>query len=253
MKTILNKKPIIGVSSNLLPIEQGPFTGHDRIYVNRSYIQSIVKAGGIPLLLPVITDLDSIRAQLSLVDGLILSGGQDVDPAHYNENPHPLLGEISAERDDFELNLLRIAHEQKKPIFGICRGLQLMNVAFGGTLYQDISQRAEKKSIDHNMGMSAISLHQVDLEPASLLHAIFGKDTIEINSFHHQAVKDLAPGFKVIARAKDGLIEGIVKADSSWTLGVQWHPEVMLESHPEMQKLFEAFVTAANHFNQANQ
>jgi putative glutamine amidotransferase len=180
-----------------------------------------------------------------------LSGGQDVDPAHYNEACHPLLGEISPERDHFELNLLRTAHEQKKPILGICRGLQLMNVAFGGTLYQDISQRSES-SVEHNVSMSGISLHHVELEPASILQTIFGKDAMEINSFHHQAIKDLAPGFKVIAKAKDGLIEGIVKTDSSWTLGVQWHPEVMLDSHPEMQKLFEAFVAAANHYHEAN-
>lgn len=247
MKIKSKNKPIIGISSNLLLIDQGPFVGQKRIYVNQGYVDSVIKAGGTPILLPMLENSDAILSQLTLIDGLILSGGHDVDPSHYGEEPHPLLQEILPERDAFEMNLLKNAHKQKKPIFGICRGLQLMNVFFGGTLYQDLSLRPTNKEVKHlHREMSNLHSHQIELEPEGLLHKIFGAKNIVTNSFHHQAIKDLAPGFAVLARAQDGLIESIARTDSHWTVGVQWHPEIMMhDSHTDMQKLFEAFIDAS--------
>lgn len=239
-------KPIIGISTNLLKIAEKPFANHERIYVNSGYVDSILQAGGIPLLLPVMDDVEATTHMLSLVDGLVLSGGQDVHPSFYNEEPHPLLGETAKKRDDHELRLIQIASKECIPILGICRGLQLINVAFGGTLYQDLSLYSSfPHSLIDNIDASC---HRVDLIPETILHRIFGKDHIIANSFHHQAVKDLAPGFHVSAKAEDNVIEGIVKAESSWILGVQWHPEVMINAQPEMRKLFETFIAEAKRY-----
>jgi len=240
MKT---KKPLIGILANILTVEEGHFAGTERIYVNRDYVASVLRAGGTPILLPIIPDTAAIHQQIELLDGLVISGGQDVHPQHYSEAPAPWLETTCLERDLFELAAIRHAHHLHKPIFGICRGLQLMNVAFGGSLFQDIHNDFSKEALPHSQKLKKDEISQkVSLAEDSWLESIYGKNELSINSFHHQAIKDLAPGFQVSARAEDGIIEAIEKIDERFLLGVQWHPEMMTEKHSDMQHLFNSFV-----------
>jgi len=222
-------KPIIGISTNNNKIENKPFKDHERVYINKGYIDSVIKAGGIPLLLPLNADLDTADQLLSMVDGFILSGGQDVNPRLYGEENHPLLGEISGQRDTIEMHILKRITESKKPLLGICRGHQLINVFFGGTLYQDLSLQP-KANLKHSQDGTWHELsHSVSIAPNSKLHQIFGILEMKINSFHHQAVKDLAPGFVINALSSDNVIESIAKTNGQWIVGVQWHPELMVD------------------------
>lgn len=236
-------KPLIGILTNLLAVETGIFSGTERIYVNRDYVDSVLRAGATPLLLPIIADQEAIFQQMSACDALIFSGGQDVHPHHYNEEPSHFLEAVCYERDLYEMAALRFAIQQKMAIFGICRGLQLMNVAFGGTLYQDIAKQIPEGSLAHSQKARKDEItHAVDLADESWLQRIFKKKTLMTNSFHHQAIKDLAPEFRAIAWAKDGIIEAIEKNDDSCVVAVQWHPEMMTEKHSDMHLLFCAFV-----------
>lgn len=238
-----NNKPLIGILTNLLTVETGPLTGMERIYVNRDYVQSVLRANATPILLPIIHDMDAMREQIEAVDALILSGGQDVEPHHYQEEPSALLEAVCAERDIYEFAALKAAFEQQKPIFGVCRGLQLINVAFGGSLYQDIPHHFPESQVLHSQKTRRDEAsHKVDVAQNSWLSAVLGKETLLTNSFHHQGIKKLAPGFQAIAWAEDGIIEGIEKSDGGFVVAVQWHPEMMTEKHEDMHKLFCAFV-----------
>lgn len=244
-------KPVIGISTNLLKITEKPFLNLERNYVNRGYVDWVVEAGGVPILLPLLSDTAILDSLLAMVDGLVITGGQDVYPSHYKELPHPLLGGTAPERDACELHLLRSAYNDHKPIFGICRGMQLLNVAFGGSLYQDLSLHKSQTSINHSQDADPdAASHSVALTPGSKLQEILGKNSISTNSFHHQAVKELAPGFAISAKSPDDVIESIerINPDSSWLLGVQWHPEAMPLSDPETTKLFNAFITEASQY-----
>ncbi|PJD95670.1 MAG: gamma-glutamyl-gamma-aminobutyrate hydrolase [Parachlamydia sp.] len=241
-----SRKAIIGISTNYLIESSGPELGQERIYVNSSYIDVILRAGGIPLMLPFVEDESVARVQMSHVDGLLLSGGIDINPLVYGEEPHPQLGPIYPKRDTYELHLVKIAQETNKPILGICRGLQLLNAAFGGTLYQDIPHMT-KTDIQHAQKVQKhISTHTVDLKPGTILQQIFGDSSLLTNSLHHQAIKQLASIFTINAQTKDGLIEGIESLINPFILAVQWHPEMMIPHDPKMQKLFDYFVEVVN-------
>lgn len=241
---MLNKKAVIGISTNYLIETAGPELGQERAYVNCSYFDVIVQAGGIPLLLPFVESESVARAQMEQIDGLLLSGGIDVNPLIYGEEPHPDLGPIFPKRDTHELHLIQIARETNKPILGICRGLQLLNAAFGGSLYQDIPHMTNTE-IQHSQKVQKhISTHTVDLKQGTLLQEIFGTSTLLTNSLHHQAIKQLAPAFVVNACTKDGIIEGIESRENPFILAVQWHPEMMIPYDPTMQKLFDFFIQA---------
>lgn len=236
---------VIGISSNLGTIETGSYIGRERAFVVYDYVQAIALAGGIPIILPVVESDEQIMGQVQLIDGLLLSGGQDVAPAYYGEQPESALGVVHRERDAHELALVKIAHQMNKPILGICRGIQLINVAFGGTLYQDISSHHQQALQHCQKSKPESAAHTVHLVEGSLIHRLLGSSTIETNTFHHQAVKTLAPGFTVTGTADDQLIEVIERDGDPFTLGVQWHPELMHRHHPTMQKLFEGFVNAS--------
>jgi putative glutamine amidotransferase len=230
-------KPKIGILTNILTVTDGIYQGGQRIYVNRDYVVRILEAGGIPILLPIIDDQETILRQIELVDGVLLSGGQDVSPHYYSEEPHPQLGEVNLERDHFELEVIKHAVQLKKPMLGVCRGCQVLNVAFGGSLHQHLDEHTQTLSREKGTQL-------VKIERSSLLYGILEKEEISTNTFHHQAVKKIAPGFVVSARASDGTIEGIESEMHDFVIGVQWHPEMM--SDLEMKKLFKALVDEAS-------
>lgn len=240
------KLPIIGISATLIAVESGQFMGLERVALGEGYIQAIQLSGGIPIILPILKDRAFIRQQMQFIDGLILSGGYDVSPLLYGEEPNKNLGALCLDRDHYELHLLEIARDLHKPILGICRGLQLINVAFGGTLYQDLESGFPHALQHDQKSKPEEATHTVTLTACTKLQQVMQENVILTNSFHHQAIKDLAPGIMVNAYAKDGIIEGIESKEDAFVLGVQWHPELMLSKHPKMLKLFRAFIEATH-------
>ena len=244
MKKTKNK-PIIGITPTLLISDEESFHGQQRSCLTQDYVTAVYQGGGVPMILAVIQDEAAIREQVELVDGIILSGGWDVNPLLYDEEPSALLQFIYPDRDAYELKVIKIAYELKKPILGICRGMQILNVAFGGSLYQDLTQYSISSLQHVQKARRYESSHTVEIVRSTLLHKIFKSDVLMTNSFHHQAVKAIAPGFQVSARARDGVIEAFEKPGTQFVIGVQWHPEMMIRNHPDMVKIFSAFVQAA--------
>ncbi len=243
------KKPVIGITCSLEEKEDRrrkypvifPFG-----YLKRSYYLAIEKAGGVPVLLPNLRDLSLIDYFLELVDGILFSGGYDIRPEYYGENIRHKSVKLTPDRDKFELALVKKARKRKIPILGICRGLQLINVAFGGTLYQDLSLRAGKTS-DHKSGkvLDYRKKHRVIIKKGSKLFSILGKEEIEVNTSHHQMIKGIAPEFAATAWSKeDGVIEGLESQKDRYLLSVQWHPEVNFGER-NSKLLFESLLRSA--------
>ncbi|GGD12289.1 gamma-glutamyl-gamma-aminobutyrate hydrolase family protein [Pontibacillus salipaludis] len=235
-------KPLIGISGSIIIDQGGRFPGYDRAYVNNDYVQSVLRAGGVPFILPVLEDDETVRAQASAMDGLVLSGGQDINPLLYNEEPRPKQGSPFPERDHSEAILAKEMIRQGKPVFAICRGVQILNVTYGGSLYQDVSYMDGEPLKHDQYNKPWQESHTITTEPDSVMREQFGEKTIT-NSFHHQSIKDVAPGFRATAFAADGVIEAIEKEDGEgFVIGVQWHAEMMTRKHERMQKLFNRFV-----------
>ncbi|KAF0109440.1 MAG: putative glutamine amidotransferase [Chloroflexi bacterium] len=216
--------------------------------LSSAYVNSVKKAGGLPLMIPNEFPLEEIIALCGRVDGVLFSGGEDVDIKLFDGEPHPEIGDPSEERDRLEIALVKEALANHLPILGICRGVQVINVALGGTLYTHIPAQfntATEHSTPESKGKNFFA-HEVNIAPDTKLARIIAKTTILVNSFHHQAIKDLAPGLMVTASSTDGLIEAVeIPGDPFTLIGVQWHPEGIQEKE-EQQKLFRAFVTACN-------
>ncbi|MGB9780323.1 gamma-glutamyl-gamma-aminobutyrate hydrolase family protein [Caldanaerobacter sp.] len=238
-------KPKIGIVGNITYETEGVTIGEEKIFVMRAYVDSIIKAGGIPLVMPLTLDFDVLKEQVESVDGIVITGGQDINPLIYNEEPIEKQGGITPDRDWYDIEVIKYAFHLKKPLLGICRGIQAINVALGGNLYQDLSQipthyikHSQKAKPDH-------PTHSIDIAEGSRLYYIFGKNTV-VNSFHHQAVKRVAKGFKAVAWSKDGVVEAIEAEDEDYfAIGVQWHPELMASKGNEnMLKLFKEFIKA---------
>ncbi len=214
--------------------------GRERIALNAAYARALGSAGLAPLIVPSTLDPKYAADVLARVDGLLLTGGEDVDPTSYHAAPHPKLEETDPARDAVELALIAASRTRAIPVLGICRGIQILNVAYGGTLYQDLPSE-RPTGIDH---ADETQRHGIRIAPDSLAHQIVRRTELSVNSRHHQAVRDLGPGLKATAWADDGLVEAVEPAadsDGAWVLAVQWHPEDDTE-----QSLFRGFARALN-------
>lgn len=229
-------KPLIGLTMSL--------EKEAKQYLSKAYSDAVFQAGGIALMIPYTVE-DRVIQQLSLkLDGLILTGGGDIDPTLFDEEPHPGLGEIVPDRDEMEIALIEQFLEQNKPILGICRGCQILNIALGGDMYQDLAsqkqtilQHAQKAPRHH-------ASHSITIVEDTLLYSIFQKGLSKVNSFHHQAVRNVVEPFRVSAVSKDGVIEAFESKEHSFVMGVQWHPEDMVKKDTDAYSLFSAFVDA---------
>lgn len=229
-------KPLIGLTMH--PVE-------GKMEINNTYINAIKRAGGIPLCISYL-DEEMVDTVLDRLNAMLLIGGYDVNPLLYGQEPNLKLGTIIDERDQSEILMAKKAFERKMPLLGICRGEQVMNVAFGGTLYQDIDTQVEGVLKHTQASMRHELTHTVKLFP-SKLRKIIGQDSILTNSFHHQAIDAIAPGFLLNARAKDGVVEGIEHSEHPYCIGVQWHPEGLQNDEPS-DRLFKSFIEAAIHY-----
>lgn len=222
--------------------------------IAETYIAAILKAGGSPVLIPVITDIEALVAIVNDLDGLLLSGGGDLSPLYLDEEPIPQLDEGDLIRDEYDLILLRLASNRQIPILGVCRGHQIVNMAFGGSLYQDIYSQSEKSLIQHSQKTSReYPSHSVKIEDGKhFLRTVYGDvEELFVNSFHHQAVKDIAPEFVPVATAKDGINEAIAHSEKQ-IYCVQWHPEAMAaDGQEEMLRLFRFFIEETRTFKEA--
>ncbi|MGQ0811439.1 MAG: gamma-glutamyl-gamma-aminobutyrate hydrolase family protein [Nitrospiraceae bacterium] len=240
-------KPVIGVTPDFNAGDREDMGGREPTYFLRArYIRAIDELGGVPLILPLTADRRVRRALLSDLGGLVLTGsGPDLHPSLYGERQRYKFRVVSQERSNFELDMARLAMDAGIPILGICGGMQTMNVALGGSLFQDIPSQVEDAH-EHRQSLPATQLsHSVTVTPGSLLRRIVRQNRIRVNSSHHQSVKVLAPSLVASAVAPDGVIEAIEAPKHRFLLGIQWHPEFLFDRHAIHRRLFQAFLTAA--------
>lgn len=214
-----------------------------RSSISDGYIGALERAALTPVVIPPSLSPQASVRGLERMDGLLLSGGNDVAPLRYGQQPRPEIGALDVLRDEQEFALVKKAFDLGIPVFGICRGAQVLNVALGGTLIQHIHANGPEGIQHCQNGQSWQCHHHIEVKPGTMLASALGAGIVAVNSHHHQAVDKIAPGLTVSATAPDGLIEGIECADP-WILGVQWHPEMMWQHHPEFLHLFEIFSRA---------
>ena len=220
-------RPLIGITTD---IKEGNFVIED------AYGRAVAKAGGVPLLIPSIPERREIlKEAASRIDGLLLPGSRDMDPKFYNEDPHPKLRPMSIERTEAEFILLEESLKRGIPVLGICGGMQLLNVYYGGSLYQDIASFLPD-AIAHEKG----AVHDILVEGDTLLCGILGAEKLSVKSYHHQAVNAIGSGIKVSATSPDGIVEGIESREQSYVLGIQWHPE--REGSEYADRIFRSFI-----------
>lgn len=242
-----SNNPIIGISVNV---------DGQTSRLHEAYINSVLDAGGIPVLIPATDDMDALREIVERIDGILLSGGSDIDGRYFGEPTLEGLTDVIQERDTYDFLLLKMASDRQLPIFGICRGMQVINVAFGGGMWQDIPSQFPDKSLNHSILTDKEKpSHNVRIEKGSVLFDIFGQEEIGVNSRHHQAVKDIAPGFRITATATDGVVEAIEAFPQYRILGVQWHPENMASEGGDkaMKRFFSRLIDEAKLFRQAKE
>lgn len=236
------ERPIIG-----LTCMHGQWAaGGTVIAVRPSYLRALEAAGAVPLLIHLTDDLAVVRALYERCGGILLPGGDDIDPAHFGEGRHPMLGAVDPRRDHVELAVARWCRADGKPLLGICRGIQVLNVAFGGSLWQDIPSQLPG-SLDHHQSTRlkqyAAEAHRLTLDPGSWLARQLDAGEVAANTMHHQAVKDVAPGLRVVGHAPDGVIEAVEGAGEHFVVGVQCHPEhLWQEAEPRWRRFFAGFV-----------
>lgn len=234
-------KPLIGITCDYMISETGMSLGQERNFVSKEFVDAVVEAGGVPILIPIMNSEEDMLKIMDGIDGILLSGGFDVNPIYYGEEPSKHVGFTYTPRDLCELFIVKAAIEKDMPILGISRGQQVMTVAFGGKLYQDIDELSDSY-INHMQRASINDIgHYVDIKPGTKLHKIFDTDRLLVNSFHHQAAKSVPPNFIISAESSDGIIEAI-EHKSKPIMAVQWHPEIMIKRHPVMLRIFEEFI-----------
>jgi len=239
--------PLIGITcSRVTGGAWGMYSlGHFMDYTFSDYSQAILHAGGAAVIIPTAQDRKSMETILASLQGLILSGGPDIHPRRYGEEPFAGLGEVDDALDQMEILAAQLSVEKNLPVLGICRGIQVLNVALGGTLYQDIASQVPDSICHTPRTDKTVATHTVRIEAGSRLQKLIGRRDIWVNGKHHQAVKELAPGLAVAARAKDGVVEAVEHPRRLFTLGVQWHPEGTWRDDSCSRKIFSAFVQAA--------
>lgn len=216
----------------------------DSCWMLPGYMQGLEACGALPLVLPLTTDEGVLADALRLCDGLLLTGGHDIDPALYGQAPLPQCGVLCPARDKMEVYLLRAALAADKPVLGICRGIQLLNAVLGGTLYQDLPTQ-HPSDVTHVMTPPYDrAVHTVEILPGTLLADLFGAGALAVNSYHHQAVDKAAPGLQVMAQAPDGLVEAVRLPGKAFVVAVQWHPEFSYKNDACSKALLQAFVDA---------
>jgi len=231
-------QPVIGITGNF---------GDETCKLGQGYYQSVVAAGGVPMIIPPVEDVNTLVNTLDHIDALILSGGADINPLFGGDEPSPRLGGINRQRDLPELMITRLAYNRQIPILAICRGIQTLAVALGGKVAQDISIQA---TIKHSQEADrAEQTHSIKIAEDSILHRLYGEEKIYVNSFHHQAVKETGDKFRVVAKSPDGIIEAMESSEYKSIIGVQWHPECLDEGKP----LFRWLVEEAKAFRKANE
>lgn len=230
-------KPVIG----LVPLVD---EGRDSLWMLPGYMEGIAGAGGLSFMLPLSGDEADLSRLFSLCDGLLLTGGHDVSPALYGQSPLPVCGACSPERDRMESILLRLAMAENKPVLGICRGLQFMNAALGGSLWQDLPSQHPSGISHHGAPPYDRPVHAVTVLPDTPLSAVLGESSLPVNSYHHQAVRELAPCLRPMALSPDGLVEAAWHPEMHFLWGVQWHPEFSFRTDAASRSLFRAFVDA---------
>ena len=248
MTTVCGTTPAVGADRVMVGIPAyahtcEDFLGQKASAVPNSYIDALVRVDATPLIIPVVEDERRLKHLTEMADGLMLIGGPDIDPVHYDQAAHPGLRQVTPARDQLELALTRWALRRRLPILAICRGIQVLNVAAGGSLWQDIASQvpgAQKHDQypDHREDHLA---HHVDIAPHSRIAGICRQTRLAVNSLHHQAINRIGTGLSVVARSGDGIIEAVEGGDESWTVGVQWHPEWLVDVSEAMRLLFAAF------------
>lgn len=232
-------RPIIGITPSVE-------NGENIYFINADNAKAITAAGGTPIILPLLESKDDIENAVQIIDGLYLSGGNDVDPTLFDEEPHPQLGIVDPKRDKFESAIIREVLKLNKPILGVCKGCQMLNIVGGGDMYQDIYSQIEGNLLQHNQNApSDHGSHFVEVLEGSLLHQLVGLNKIKVNSRHHQANRKMGENFIVSGKASDGVVEAIESKQHPFVLGLQWHPENMVAVQDEVsQKIYKGFINA---------
>lgn len=229
-------RPVIGISSNLK---------EKVLSVSTDNIHAVTRFGGLPIVLPNLQE-EEIDSIVDMIDGLLLTGGGDIDPTLFGEEPHIRLGSIVPERDTFEMQLVQKMLEKNKPILGICRGAQILSIAAGGDMYQDIYSQSTEQLLQHDQqAPNWYGSHFVQVTEGSILRNIAGVEKFKVNSFHHQAVRNVPNGFLVSGLASDGIIEAFESEKHSFVMGIQWHPESLLWKDDMVSAaIFKSFISA---------
>jgi putative glutamine amidotransferase len=253
---MMSHRPVIGVPTQTLQAIDGIPPGVPHSWVmNHRYFLALTGVGAVPWMVPLLdSDPETIRAIYDRLDGVFLAGGVDLDPTSYGRERDERCGNTDISRDRVELMLAKWALDEGKPLFGVCRGMQVINVASGGTLFQDCSHIGGSDKHDYfpTEGWARDYLaHEIEVTAGSRLAKIFGSSRVLVNSMHHQAIDDLGSALTVTAIAPDGVIEAVEGDSDAFMIGVQWHPEMLVDRDPGTHRLFEAFIEAASEYGKA--
>jgi len=234
-------KPLIGITTN----QSTNAYGQPTIMLMQSYVNAVIQAGGVPILIPSLITEDGWDAAYSRLDGILFSGGGDISLDFFTGDPHPRIDNVDVQRDSVELKFVQAAASDGKPFLGICRGCQVVNVALGGTLYTHIPDQLPN-ALDHDYpgNKRTVLVHEVKIDEGTRVAEIYGEPIIKVNSLHHQGLKDIAPSLRVAGHSSDGLVEAVELPHHPFGLAVQWHPE-WLTDQASTRNLFRKFVESA--------